>query len=78
MRVEVQAAKGDTALIRALAAALRGEPERAKSVRSAVERALRGDGAKTAFDVFGSDLPDEAFAGIFDQPRQKAWRKVDL
>jgi putative addiction module CopG family antidote len=25
---------------------------------------------KTAFDVFGSDLPDETFAGVFDQPRQ--------
>jgi hypothetical protein len=25
--------------------------------------------AKTAFDVFGSDLPDEAFEGVFDQPR---------
>jgi hypothetical protein len=24
----------------------------------------------TAFDVFGSELPDEAFAGVFDQPRQ--------
>ncbi len=24
---------------------------------------------KTAFDVFGSDLPDEEFAGVFDQPR---------
>jgi hypothetical protein len=27
---------------------------------------------KTAFDVFGSDLPDEAFVGVFDQPRQVA------
>jgi hypothetical protein len=34
--------------------------------------------AKTAFDVFGSDLPDEVFEGIFDQPRQRGWREVDL
>ncbi|WP_314950275.1 hypothetical protein [Bradyrhizobium cosmicum] len=24
----------------------------------------------TAFDVFGSELPDETFEGVFDQPRQ--------
>ncbi|MCP3369011.1 hypothetical protein [Bradyrhizobium cajani] len=23
----------------------------------------------TAFDVFGSEFPDETFAGVFDQPR---------
>jgi hypothetical protein len=23
----------------------------------------------TAFDVFGSELPDKAFKGVFDQPR---------
>jgi hypothetical protein len=33
---------------------------------------------KTAFDIFGSELPDEAFAGIFDRPRQGNWREVDL
>jgi hypothetical protein len=26
--------------------------------------------AKTAFDVFGSDLPDEIFAGVLDRPRE--------
>jgi hypothetical protein len=25
---------------------------------------------KTAFDIFRSELADEAFTGIFDQPRQ--------
>jgi hypothetical protein len=25
---------------------------------------------ETAFDVFGSDLTDEVFAGVFDQPRE--------
>jgi hypothetical protein len=33
---------------------------------------------KTAFDVFGSELSDEVFAGVFDQPRQRDWREVDL
>lgn len=78
LRVEVQAAKSDTALIRALAETLRGDPKRAKTVRLLMERALTGQDVKTAFDVFGSDIPDDAFAGIFDQPRQKAWRKVEL
>jgi hypothetical protein len=78
VRVEVQAAKGDTGLIRTLAETLRGEPERAKLLRSTLEKALIDPEVKTAFDVFGSDLPDEAFAGVFDQPRQKGWRKIDL
>jgi len=25
-----------------------------------------------------ADLPDEAFAGVFEQPRQRRWRRVDL
>lgn len=32
---------------------------------------------KTAFDVFGSDLPDEFFAEVFDQRRQRNRRKVE-
>lgn len=78
VRVEVQAAKGDTGLIRALAETLRGDPQRAKSLRSTLEQALIDPEIKTAFDVFGSDLPDEAFEGVFDQPRQTGWREVDL
>jgi hypothetical protein len=33
---------------------------------------------RTAFDIFGSELPDDAFAGVFDQPRQRSWREIDL
>ena len=77
-RVELQATKADAVLIRALAETLRGEPQRANSVRATLEQALVGGEVKTAFDVFGSDIPDEAFEGIFDQPRQKNWRKVEL
>jgi hypothetical protein len=33
---------------------------------------------KTAFDVFGSELPDETFAGVFEQPRQGDRREVGL
>jgi hypothetical protein len=78
VRVEVQAAKKDAGLIRALAETLRGKPERAESLRSTLAKALTHPRVKTAFDVFGSELPDEAFAGVFDQPRQRNWREVDL
>jgi hypothetical protein len=42
--------------------ALRGEHEKAKALRSALEKALVNPAEMTAFDIFGSDLPDEAFA----------------
>ena len=78
VRVEVQARHGDVGLIRALAETLRGDPARAETLRSALEQALLDPQVKTAFDIFGSDLAEEAFAGVFDQPRQKKWREVDL
>jgi len=78
VRVEVQAARSDAGLIRAVAEALRNKPEKAKILRSTLEKALIDPEIKTAFDVFGSDLPDEAFAGVFDQPRPRKWREVDL
>ena len=78
MRVEVQAAKADAGLIRALAETLRTKPEKAKALRSTLEKALVDPNVETAFDVFGSDLPDEAFVGVFDQKRPRDWRKIDL
>jgi hypothetical protein len=71
VRVEVQAAKKDAGLIRALAETPRGDPETAEAVRSALAKALIDPKAKTAFDIFGSELSDEVFAGVFDQPRQR-------
>jgi hypothetical protein len=78
VRVEVQADRADAGLIRGLAETLRGEPDRARKLRSILEQALEERGSRTAFDVFGSELPEEAFAGVFGQPRQKGWREVDL
>jgi hypothetical protein len=52
-----------------VAETLRGEPERASALRSTLEEALVGREVRTAFDMFGSDLPDEVFADVFDQPR---------
>ena len=77
VRVEIQALRKDADLIRALAEALRDQPEKAKELRAALERALMPE-LMTAFDVFGSDLPDEAFAGVFEQPRERDWRKLSL
>lgn len=78
VRVEVQASRGDSGLIKGIAETLRGDPERAKSLRSTLEQALMHRDGRTVFDIFGSDLPDEAFEGVFDQPRRGTWRKIDL
>jgi len=78
VRLEVQAHQKDADLIRALAETLRGESERAKALRSTLVQSLVHPEMRTAFDVFGSDLPDEVFAGVFEKPRQKFWREIDL
>jgi hypothetical protein len=77
-RVEVQASKKDADLIRALAKTLCGKPDKAQDLRSKLAKVLVDPNVKTAFDVFGSELPDEAFADVFEQPRQRDCRKVDL
>ena len=76
MRLELQASQRDVALIRSVAEMLRGNAERAQAVRSALANALTDPEVKTAFDIFGSELADEAFTGIFDQPRRRDGREV--
>jgi len=78
VRIEVQAPKQDADLIRALADTLRSKAKAAETLRSTLTKALMHPEVKTAFDVFGSELPEEAFTGVFDQPRQREWRRVDL
>src|SRR3974390_939114 len=78
VRVEVQAPKRDAVLIRALAETLRGKAGKAEALRSKLSAALKGPEAKTAFDIFGSELPDAAFNGVFDQPRHRQWREINL
>ena len=78
VRVEVQAPKKDAGLIRALAKTLRGEAEKAEALRSTLAKAVLNPEMRTAFDIFGSELADEFFTGVFDQPRQRGWRRVDL
>ena len=78
VRLEVQTPKRDAPLIRAIAETLRGRAQEVNALRATLTKALVHPEAKTLFDVFGSDLPDEVFDGIFDQPRQHDWREVDL
>jgi hypothetical protein len=77
VRVEVLVPKRDAGLIRALAETLRGGVKKAEALRSTVAKALTRPEVRTAFDIFGSELPDEAFARVFEQPRQRNWREVD-
>jgi hypothetical protein len=78
VRVEVQAPRRDADLIRALAEKLRGGAAKAQTLRSTLATALMHPEVKTAFDIFGSELPDGAFTGVFDQPRQRQRREIDL
>ena len=78
VRVEVQAARGDAGLIREIAETLRRDSDQSESLRSALRKALIDPQVKTAFDVFGSDLADEAFAGVFDEAREEGWRESEV
>lgn len=78
VRVEVQTPKKDVGLIRALAETLRDGSERSDALRSTLANALLSPDVKTAFDIFGSELPDEVFSDVFDRPRRDGWREVDL
>src|SRR5260370_33669722 len=78
VRVEVQAPKRDAGLIRALAETLRGDAEKAEALRFTLAKVLTDPELKTAFDIFGAELPDEASACAFEQPRQRHRRTVDL
>ncbi len=66
------------ACIRALAATLRGGTGEAEALRSTLTKAIINPEMKTAFDIFGSDLPDDVFADVFGQPRERGWRRVEL
>jgi hypothetical protein len=76
--VEVQTPKQDAGLIREVAERLRGKAQDAATLRATLVEALTHPDTRTAFDIFGSELPDDAFDGVFDQPRQRGWRGTDL
>jgi len=60
VRVEVRVPKRDADLIRALAETLGASNERAEMLRSVLARALMHSETDIAFDLFGSDLPDQS------------------
>lgn len=69
VRVEVQVPAIDATLMRDLAAVLRGEPEAAHVLRAQLRAIVAEPRASAVFDIFGSDLPDAVFDGVFDHDR---------
>jgi hypothetical protein len=79
VRVEVQVPAIDAALVRDLAAVLRGSPEAARALRVQLRATIAQPRASAVFDLFGSDLPDAYFDGVFEQDRRGDLpRDVDL
>jgi hypothetical protein len=70
VRVEVQVPAIDAALVRDLANVLRGEPKAAQGLRVQLRAAIAAPRASAVFDIFGSDLPDSYFDGVFEHDRR--------
>ena len=71
VRVEVQVPEVDAAVVRDMAAILRGESKRAQALRAQLRSVMAGTGHGTSvFDIFGSDLPDHYFDGVFEHSRR--------
>jgi hypothetical protein len=69
VRVEVQVPAVDAPMLRDVAAVLRGAPGAAQAMRDQLRSAIPQP--MSVFDMFGSDLPDAYFEGVFDSIRQK-------
>jgi hypothetical protein len=69
----------DLTLVQRVLDVLRGDDEvQAQKLRRAIMGALATPKAESALDIFASDLPDDAFEGVFPQRREKGWREIDL
>jgi len=69
----------DLALVQRVLEVLRGDDEeQADKLRRAISDALATPTAASVLDIFGSDLPEEAFEGVFPQRRAGDWREIDL
>ena len=71
VRVEVQVPAIDAPIFRDLAAILRGQSDAAQAMRNQLRSVVAKPRADSVFDIFGSDLPDEYFEGVFNQIRQR-------
>ena len=69
IRVEVQIPAADAGLMRKLATILRGNALRAQGVRDRLLAAVARSPAASVFDIFGSDLSDGHFDGVFEERR---------
>lgn len=79
VRIEVQAPAIDAPILRDLAAALRESSRDGQSLRDQLRSIVAKPRAQSAFDIFGSDLPDAYFEGVFDDAgRCDLPRDVDL
>lgn len=70
VRVEVQVPAIDAALLRDLATVLRGKPAVAQALRDQLRGIVAGPRASSVFDIFGSELPDAYFDGVFEHDRR--------
>jgi hypothetical protein len=71
VRVEVQVPAIDAPILRDLAAILRGKSDVAQATRNQFRSVVAKPRADSVFDIFGSDLPDAYFDGVFEQRRQR-------
>lgn len=76
IRLEIRAKAGDAGLIRSLADSLR--TNESDALRARIKEAVGDTEASTAFDIFGSDLPDSCFDGIFERPADTGWRDIEI
>ena len=65
----VQVPAIDTEMLRDIAAILRGSAETAQTMRAQLRSLVAKPRLDTVFDIFGSDLPDAYFDGVFTQSR---------
>jgi hypothetical protein len=70
VRVEVQVPAIDAGILRGLAAILRGNPDAARAMRDRLRSVVTEPGAASVFEIFGSELPDSSFEGVFKRREQ--------
>lgn len=72
-------APDDLTLVQRVLEVLRGDDEQqAQKLRRAIMAALAAPKIESALDIFASDLPEDAFEGVFLERREKGWREIDL
>jgi hypothetical protein len=77
VRVDALVPKNDRALILELADRLRGDRAFAVALRRAIDT-LSGVTAKSGLDMFSGGLAPEDFDGVFDRPRERQSREIEL